>query len=147
MDIDLLLTIGHHLAVFSLVGIIAAEFALLRPGLAGPRVSQLARIDGAYGAMAGLVVIVGVLRVIFGASGWEYYVGNYAFWAKMAAFVAVGLLSIKPSIAIRHWALAAKTTADYAVPADDLANNRRFIHYQLGVLLLIPIFAAIMARG
>lgn len=147
MDIDLLLTIGHHLAVFSLVGIIAAEFALLRPGLAGIRVGQLARIDAAYGVMAGLVVLVGVLRVIFGTAGWDYYVGNHAFWAKMAAFVLVGLLSIKPSIAIRKWQQSAKFSPDFAVPAGELASNRRFIHYQLGFLLLIPIFAAIMARG
>ena len=67
MDIDLILAIGHHLAVFLLVAIFAAEFALLRPGLAGARVGQLARIDAAYGGVAALVIVVGVLRVIFGA--------------------------------------------------------------------------------
>ena len=103
MDIDLLLAIGHHLAVFLLVAILAAEFALLRPGLGGPRIGQLARIDAAYGGVATLVIVVGVLRVIFGASGWDYYVGNYAFWAKMAAFLAVGLLTIQPTLAIRRW--------------------------------------------
>ena len=147
MDIDLLLAIGHHLAVFTLVGIIAAEFALLRPGLAGARIGQLARIDAAYGGVAALVIVVGVLRVIYGASGWEYYAGNHAFWAKMAAFLAVGLLSVPPTLAIRKWAAAARGAADYAVPAGELASNRRFIHLQVAVLLLIPIFAAIMARG
>lgn len=48
MDIDLLLTMNHHLAVFALVGIVAAEFALLRPSLAGARLQQLARIDCSY---------------------------------------------------------------------------------------------------
>ena len=49
MDIDLILASAHHVAVFTLVGLFAAEFAMLRPGLAGPRIGQLARIDGAYG--------------------------------------------------------------------------------------------------
>ena len=63
MDVDLALTIAHHLAVFTLVGIIAAEFVLLRPGIAGPAVKRLARLDAAYGIAAVLVVLVGVSRV------------------------------------------------------------------------------------
>ena len=37
------------------------------------------------------VVVVGVIRVIFGESGWDYYVTNHAFWGKMGAFVVMGL--------------------------------------------------------
>ena len=147
MDIDLLLAIAHHLVVFTLVGLLAAEFALLRPGLTGSRIHQLARVDVAYGGVAALVIVVGVLRVIFGASGWEYYVTNYAFWAKMAAFLVVGLLTIPPTIAIRNWAKATQAEAGYAVPADELSSSRRYVHIQAAVLVLIPIFAAMMARG
>lgn len=144
MDIDLVLASAHHLAVFTLVGLFAAEFAMLRPGLAGARIGQLARLDAAYGGVATLVIVVGVLRVIFGAMGWEYYVTNYAFWAKMAAFLVMGLLTVPPTLAIRRWAKAGQ---DHAVPADEIAASRRFIHLQAGVLVLIPIFAAAMARG
>lgn len=144
MDTDLLLASAHHLVVFTLVGLFAAEFALLRPGLAGPRIGQLARLDAAYGAVAGLVIVVGILRVIFGASGWHYYVANYAFWAKMAAFLVMGLLTVPPTMAIRRWA---KAGTDYAVPATEIAASRRFIHLQAGMLVLIPVFAAAMARG
>lgn len=147
MDIDLLLAVGHHLAVFLLVAIFAAEFALLRPGLAGPRIGQLARIDAAYGAVAGLVIVVGVLRLFFGAASWQYYLANHMFWGKMGAFLILGLLTIPPTLAIRKWAQASRDTASYAVPESEIAANRRFIHLQAGVLLLIPIFAAAMARG
>ena len=146
-DLDLILAATHHLAVFTLVAIYAAEFALLRPGIAGPRIKQLARIDAAYGAVAGIVVVVGIIRVIFGAVGWQYYVGNQMFWAKMAAFLVVGLLTIPPTLAIRRWAKAGRGDQDYVPPAGEIAANRRFVHLQAGVLLLIPIFAAAMARG
>ena len=147
MDIDLLLAISHHLAVFLLVAVLAAEFALLRPGLSGARIGQLAGIDAAYGGVALLVIIVGVLRVIFGASGWEYYVANYAFWAKMAAFLIMGLLTIPPTLAIRRWLKANQANAAYSVPEAEIASSRRYINLQAGVLVLIPIFAAAMARG
>jgi putative membrane protein len=147
MDTDLILASAHHLAVFLLVGIVAAEFGLLKPGLDGMRVAQLTRIDAAYGAVAGLVVAVGVLQVIFGGSGWGYYAGNHAFWGKMAAFVAVGLLSIQPTLAIRRWHKAGKDNIGYVVPAAEIVTSRRFIHLQAGLLVLIPILAAAMARG
>lgn len=146
-DLDLILASAHHLAVFGLVGLYAAEFALLRPGLSGKAIAQLARIDAAYGAVAGIVIVVGIVRVIFGAVGWEYYVSNQMFWGKMAAFVVVGLLTIPPTLAIRRWAQVSKSDAGYTPPAAEVTANRRFIHLQAGVLLLIPIFAAAMARG
>jgi putative membrane protein len=145
--LDLILASTHHLAVFILVALFAAEFALVRPGLSGPRLSQLARIDAAYGAVAGIVIVVGIIRVIFGAVGYEYYIGNQAFWGKMTAFLVMGLLTIPPTVAFRRWARAGAEQADYAPPASEISANRRFIHLQAGVLLLIPIFAAAMARG
>ena len=145
--LDLILASAHHLAVFTLVALFAAEFALVRPGLSGPRLKQLARIDAAYGAVAGIVIVVGIIRVIFGAVGYEYYIGNHAFWGKMAAFIIMGLLTIPPTLAFRRWARAGANKADYAPPASEILANRRFIHLQAGVLLLIPIFAAAMARG
>jgi putative membrane protein len=145
--LDLVLASAHHVAVFTLVALFAAEFALLRPGLSGPRVAQLAQIDAAYGAVAGLVVVVGIVRVIFGAIGWEYYVSNHFFWGKMAAFVIMGLLTIPPTMAFRRWVKAGAGVADHAPPEAEITANRRFLRLQAGVLLLIPIFAAAMARG
>jgi putative membrane protein len=147
MDWNLILACAHHLAVFTLVGLFAAEFALLRPGLSGARIGQLARLDGAYGGVAGIVIVVGVVRVLFGGTGWEYYVGNHAFWGKMAAFLVMGLLTIPPTVAIRKWVKAGEGVVDYAPPPEEIAAQRRFVHLQAGVLLLIPIFAAAMARG
>jgi putative membrane protein len=145
--LDLVLASAHHLAVFTLVALFAAEFALLRPGLGGGRVNQLARIDAAYGAVAGIVIVVGILRVIFGAGSWEYYVGNQFFWAKMAAFLVMGLLTIPPTLAFRRWVKAGGGAADYAPPETEIAASRRYLHLQAAVLLLIPIFAAAMAGG
>lgn len=144
--LDLVLAIAHHLAVFSLVAIFAAEFALLRPGLARTRILQLSAIDRAYGGVAGLVVVVGIVRVIFGQAGWEFYVSNWAFWLKMAAFVAVGILSIKPTMDILRWRRAAAADPAYGPPEDEIRAARRFIHYQAVAFLLIPVFAAAVPR-
>ena len=142
MDVDLLLASAHHLAVFALAAILAAEFVLLRPGLAGDRLALIGRIDGFYGGLAALVIIIGILRVVFGATGWDYYAGNWAFWLKMAAFGGVGLASLPPTLAILRW-----RRAGIAPTAADIGSLRPYLLLQLGLFALIPIFAAMMARG
>jgi len=147
MYIDLLLAILHHLLVFTLAAALAAEFVLLRPGLAGRDLNILAHIDGAYGGIAGAVVVVGVLRVFFGLRGWEFYAYNAFFWAKMAVFVVVGLLSIVPTIRIQRWKRAAAGSQGlHIVPERDVADARRYLRLEAALFVLIPIFAAMMVR-
>ena len=88
--VDLLLAILHHLLVFGLAAILAAEVVLLRGELTRTNLGRLAGIDRAYGLIAMLVILVGVGRVFFGLKGWEFYVYSWSFWAKMAAFAGVG---------------------------------------------------------
>jgi putative membrane protein len=144
---DLLLAIAHHLFVFALAGILFAEFVLLKPGLSGRNLSLLGRLDGAYGGLAMAIIVIGVCRVIFGLKGWEYYVGNHAFWGKMAAFLVVGLLSIPPTLRIIRWRREAGSSEGYVVPDAEVASMRRYVHGELAFFALILVFAAMMARG
>lgn len=144
--LDLILAIAHHAAVFTYVAIFAAEFALVRPGLSGKRVLQLGRLDAAYGGVAGLVIIIGIIRVIFGSAGWEFYVGNWAFWTKMAAFIAMGLLSIQPTIAFARWRKATTADAGFVPPDAEIRAARKFVHAEAAALALIPLFAAFIPR-
>ena len=97
MFLDWLLASFHHLAVFSLAGILAAELALTATILDGRTVLRLARIDAWFGLNAAIVVGAGLSRVFFAAKGFDYYAANTFFWVKMALFVAVGLISAVPT--------------------------------------------------
>lgn len=142
---DLVLAITHHLLAFALAGVIAAELVLVRPGLGGRTLTILARIDAAYGALAMLLIIVGASRVYFGLKGWEFYVYNPTFWAKMVAFAVVGLLSIVPTIRILRWRAA--NAESHVVPDAEVLRVRTFLKMEAAVFALIPVFAAAMARG
>ncbi len=144
---ELVLAILHHLLVFSLAGIIAAEFVLIRNEMTASTIRRLARIDRHYGMIAGLVIVVGIGRVVWGLKGWEFYVYNWVFWAKMAAFAIVGLLSIVPTMRFIAWNSQAVKDTAFAVPAAELATAKSYIRAQAAIFLLIPVFAAAMARG
>jgi len=144
---DLVLAIIHHLLVFSLAGIIGAEFVLIRGDLPVATLKRLVGIDRHYGIIAMLIVVVGIGRVFYGLKGWEFYVYNWMFWAKMAAFVIVGLLSIVPTIRFISWNRQAGANPSFAVPAAELASVKTYVRAEAFIFLLIPVFAAAMARG
>ncbi len=70
---DLLLAIAHHLLMFALVIVLVMEMMLIRPDIGGGRIRYVARLDMAYGLVAGAIVLVGIGRVFFGLKGWQYY--------------------------------------------------------------------------
>ena len=115
MFVDWLLASFHHLAVFSLAAILSAEIFLTAGPIDDRLVLRVARIDAWFGIVAALVVAAGVLRVFFGAKGYEYYCVNIFFWAKMALFVGVGLVSVAPTMLYIGW--RRRVRADPAVPA------------------------------
>ena len=144
---DLLLAIAHHLLIFILFAILAVELVWLKRDISRDGLKRLAGLDRVYGIVAGLVVIVGVSRVFYGLKGYEYYVESHSFWTKMALFLAVGLLSIKPTVAILRWNSRAQREPGYLPSAQEIAGIRRYLHIEAMIFLLIPIFAAAMARG
>jgi len=144
--IDLQLAIVHHVLVFTLVALIAVEFVLFRPHLDAAAIRVLSRIDAGYGAVAGLVIAIGVLRVIYGAKGPDFYLGNPWFWGKMAALLAIGLVSIVPTVALLRWRRASKTEPSFVPPADAHRRARGHIALELALVPVVLICAAAMAR-
>ena len=144
---DLILAIVHHLLIFSLAAILAVELATVRPGLSGASLRRLGIVDIHYGLIATLILIVGFARVYMGVKGPEAYMGNWAFWAKISAFVLVGLLSAPPTIRILQWRKRARTEPDFALTPADVKTVRPYLVAEVCVFALIPIFAAMMARG
>ncbi len=142
--LDLGLAILHHILVFGLVALLAMEGLLLKDATVDP--ARLTRVDGRYGLVAGLVVVIGVCRVVWGGKGWAFYEANPFFWGKIALFVVLGLVSIGPTLLFIRWRRAAAGAASVTPPAAELQRARQWVG--LEALLLVPLLAcaAAMAR-
>ena len=93
----------HHLCAFTLVSAIAIEFALIRQELTLASARKLQATDRMLGIAAGALLIVRLLRVFYFEKGPDYYFHSQAFMAKFSIFVAVGLLSIIPTLEFLSW--------------------------------------------
>jgi len=143
---DFLLASLHHVLAFSMMAVLVIELVTVKPGLSGAALKRLAIVDGLYGGLATAVLIVGICRVIWGLKGWDAYSGNVWFWHKMGVFVLVALLSFPPTLRFLKWRKATVADASFVAPEAEIRTVRRFMHAEAGLFLLIPIFAAAMAR-
>lgn len=142
--LDLALALVHHILVFGLVALLAMEGLILKDATLDP--ARLVRLDGRYGLVAGLVVAVGVCRVIWGGKGWAFYEANPFFWGKVGLFLILGLVSIGPTLLFIRWRRASAGAASFTPPAAELKRARTGVG--LEALLLVPLLAcaAAMAR-
>ena len=137
----------HHLCAFTLVAAIAIELTLIRQELTLSSARRLQVADTVYGIAAGALLIIGLLRVFFFEKGSEYYFHSHAFMAKVSIFIAVGLLSIIPTVEFLSWRKSLGAGEVPAISAKKLRLVTAVIHGELLAIVLILLFAAMMARG
>jgi putative membrane protein len=129
----------HHVAAFVLFSALVVEFVTLRDELTPMAVRRLQVADMALGASAGVLLIVGLLRVFFFEKGAAYYWSNTAFLAKFSLFILVALLSLYPTFRILAWRKGVPPTGVRAVKA--------IVHAELAVVVVLMLLGALMARG
>lgn len=139
---DLLLALLHHLIVFALVAVLYAQYLLLGGPPDATRLRTVGQLDKAYAGLAAGILIIGFARAAHGAKGWDFYADNPVFWAKIAAFGVIGLLSAVPTVRFLRWQKQA------GLPdAQSWHATRRWILAELLLLPLLPLLAILMARG
>jgi putative membrane protein len=137
----------HHAAAFVLFGSLFTELVLLRQTLTESVARSLLRMDAVYGVSAGVLVIVGLVRVYFTEKGAAYYLHSGTFIAKIVLFVIIGLLSIGPTRTFVGWRKTLRGGGTPALADAQRSALRRTIHIELTLLMLLILCAALMARG
>jgi putative membrane protein len=137
----------HHIAAFTLTACLVYEFVAYRRNLTVAEARNIQRVDLVYGIAAGLVLVVGFLRVYFFEKGPNYYFANHVFWTKMALFVIVGLLSVYPTIRYIKWNPLLAENKVPEIPEKEYRNIRLLLWLEMAGLVLILFAAPLMARG
>jgi putative membrane protein len=109
-------------------------------------VRRVLTADAWWGVAALLWVATGLVRLLAGTEKpTGYYLHNHAFWAKMALFIAILLLEIRPIVTFGRWRAAVRRgELPSLVPAAALA---RVSYIQAVLAVLMVLAATAMARG
>lgn len=139
---------AHHAAAFMVAAALAVEYALLCSRAIDVRAARwLRRADALYGASAGLLLAVGLLRVFFLEKGTAFYFSNVFFLAKLGLFIVIGLASIHPTRVFRSWAADLGAGRTPALADGSVHRLAAVIRLQMAGLAGILLCAALMARG
>jgi putative membrane protein len=147
MLLEPLLAYLHFAAILGLVAFLTSEAALCRPEwMNAAIVHRLLRVDRLYLVAAIVVLATGVARTWWGAKGFGWYWSQPLLHLKVTLFVVIGVMSAVPTRAFMRWrrTLAASGALP---PAEEVRRARRWIMIQAHALLLIPLAAALLARG
>jgi putative membrane protein len=147
MTLEALLAYAHLLAILTLVVFISSEAALCRPEWMNAQVvERLGKVDMIYGIASGAVLLTGIARTWWGIKGTPWYWGNGLLHLKLALFIAVGMMSIKPTLMFRQWAKQLK--ADGGLPSEAAVRTaRKWVMIQAHLIAVIPLAAVFLARG
>ncbi len=147
MTLEALLAYAHLLAILTMVVFISSEAALCRTEWMNANVvERLSRVDLIYGIAAAVVLLTGIARTWWGIKGMPWYWSNGLLHLKLALFVAVGLMSIKPTLMFRRW--KRQLHAGAGLPDDvEVKAARKWVMWQAHLIALIPLAAVFLARG
>jgi len=147
MTASVALAFLHHAAAFLIVAAVMVELVLMRGELTLTSARSLLRMDRLYGFAAGVLLVVGLLRVFFTEKGAAYYFHSGAFIAKITLFAIAGLLSIYPTLEFLSWRKALKQQQAPVIAAEKKRTIRTILHVELTLFFVIMLCAAMMARG
>ena len=137
----------HHAAAFTVVAALAVEVAVFKPPLTAPQAQRLLRTDTIFGVAAGVVLVVGLLRVAYFEKGPGYYWHDAFFLIKLGAFLAAALISIYPTLTFLSWKRGLKAGVAPEISAQRTRTVRMCLMLELTAIVLILLCAALMARG
>lgn len=137
----------HHIAAFTLFAALVIQLITLKGELTLEKARRLQTADMILGISAGVLLIVGLLRVFYFEKGSYYYLHSHSFLTKFGLFLVLAALSIIPTREFLRWRSAVKAGQVPTVSEAKLKSVRSIVHYELVGVVLIILFAALMAKG
>jgi putative membrane protein len=124
----------------------ARTVALRTVNLDRAALERVFRADLFWGIAAALWLATGVPRAFLGVEkGSSYYLHNRLFLAKMALFLVVFVMEIRPMTTLARWRRAARAGATVDTSAAPALARTSMI--QSHILVAMILLAAAMARG
>ena len=147
MWLDAILAYLHYTAIFLLFSFLVVETMMMRGALDAVAVRLLGRVDIWFFASAIGALVTGFLRLVFGAKGPDFYLSSWPIYAKIALFLAVGVISVRPTLRFIQWRRMFERDPAWEVPDGERRLVRRLIMVEVHLAAAIPLLAVIMSRG
>ena len=144
---EIFLAYSHILGILIIFTSLFMENILIGKDMTLRDMKRISKADQWYGIGSIVVLATGFARIYLVGKGSDYYWSHPLFLLKLSLFTIVGLLSIYPTI--QFIKIYKKRKADEATRFtwDDSSRFKLMARLQIGILLIIPFLANMIARG
>lgn len=146
MLIRWLLAATHLLGLAVGLGAVWTRARALKGEIDSRAVRRILQADAWWAVAAVIWVSTGLVRAFSGfEKGSDYYLGNHLFLTKMALFVIIVALEIRPIVTFRRWRADLASGRQPDVPGAAAIGSTSTVQ---AVLVIVMVFLATgMARG
>lgn len=138
---------GHVISFMVCFAALALERHLIQPSPNRQDARLIVIVDVVYGMAALTLVLSGILTVLFFGRGTGFYTGNPLFWWKVGTYLAVGGLSLYPTITCILWAGPLRR-GELPEVSEAMANRLRWVlNVELVGFAAVPLMSTLVARG
>lgn len=118
----------------------------LKGSLDAEGLRRLLAADNVWGIAALLWIVTGLLRAFGGLEkGADFYLRSPLFWTKMALFLVVLLLEIRPMATFIRWRI--RLGRGEAIDTGAARTLYTINHVELATVVVMVFVASLMARG
>lgn len=145
--LEALLAYAHFVTILAVVVFLTSETALCRPEwMNAAVVHRLVRIHRIYLVSALALLATGLARTFWGVKGMGWYWAQPLLHLKVTLFVVIAIMSIKPTLLFLRWRRILDETGALP-PQSEVRQARGWLMIQAHLLVLVPLAAALLARG
>ena len=137
----------HWLAIGAAWGLLLTEYWLCRRMPDRIQVGLLGMVDLGYQLALIASLATGLARAIYYGQDADYYLANRLFWLKITIFLVIVIVAIAPTLQYVRWNREARTAPSFAPLTREVERVRGSIALGLGLWLILPLIAVLVARG
>lgn len=128
-------------------GLLLTEYWLCRRLPDRIQARLLGTVDLGYFLALIATLATGLARVLYFGQDSAYYADNRLFWLKITMFIAIGLVAVVPALQYIRWNREARSAPTFAPLIRDVERVRASIAFGLGLWLIVPLLATLIAKG
>ncbi len=137
----------HLLAIGVGAGMLLTEYWLCRRMPDRIQARLLGQVDMGYQLALIGSLATGLARALYYGQDVPYYLANRLFWLKIAIFFMIVVVAIAPTLQYIRWNREARSAPTFTPLERDVERTRASIALGLGLWLILPLIAILVARG
>jgi len=137
----------HYFSFLLATAALMVETLTLKANLERSEAWRIVIADALYGIAAIGVLGTGILRVLYFGQGSDFYAQNPVFWIKVGLYILIGALSLYPTVSFLLWIPGLQKEEIPQPNPQRITQLQWIIRSELAGFAIIPLFAALMARG